>query len=176
MVTKISKGPARQAPARFRIAIAAGLLVPPQLLMAQVQQVPRPPQPQPVATRPLPDGIVLSKLLWGTMAAVDQANRTANYSVLRDLGSAGFQASNSAASLAAVFAAIRNQQVDVSDTLIVAPVYEFPPAMIAPDLLRMRGSFPLRPTVISFDLIFQWDRGWRLHGVAILPTAAIQRP
>ncbi len=176
MVTKISKGPAPKAPVRIRIAIAAGLLVPPQLLVPQVPQTPRPAQPQPVAARPLPDAIVLSKLLWGTMAAVDQANRTGNYSVLRDLGSGGFQASNSATSLAAVFAAIRSQQVDLSDTLIVAPVYEFPPAMIAPDLLRMRGSFPLRPTVISFDLIFQWDRGWRLHGVAILPTAAAQRP
>ena len=171
MVRTEPNGPARKVPARLRIAIAAGLLVPPQLLVAQVQQA-----PASAAARPLPDRIVLSKLLWGTMAAVDQANRTGNYSVLRDLGSAGFQASNSAVSLAAVFAVIRNQQVDLSDTLIVAPVYEFPPAMIAPDQLRMRGSFPLRPTLISFDLVFQWDRGWRLHAVAILPTPATQRP
>jgi hypothetical protein len=31
----------------------------------------------------------------------------------------------------------------------------------------MRGTFPLRPQPIAFDLLFAWDRGWRLDGIAV---------
>lgn len=126
-------------------------------------------RPVRAAAAPLPDELTLSKLLWSTMAAVDQANKTGNYSVLRDLGSTGFQANNNAASLAGVFAAIRTQRIDLSNTLLLAPTYEFRPAMIEPGILRMRGRFPLRPTAIGFDLIYEWQDGWRLHGVSIVP-------
>lgn len=128
-------------------------------------------QARPAAAAPVPDQSTLSKLLWSTMAAVDQANKTGNYSVLRDLGSSGFQANNNAASLAAVFASIRAQRLDLSDTLLVAPSYEFPPAITQPGILRMRGRFPMRPTAVAFDLLYEWNQGWRLHGVAILPVA-----
>jgi hypothetical protein len=103
------------------------------------------------------------------MAAVDHANRTGNYSVLRDLGSTGFQTTNNPATLAAAFADLRAQTVDLSDTLVVSPTYEIQPAMIASDMLRMRGRFNLRPNSIGFDLIFQWSKGWRLHGIAVQP-------
>ena len=102
------------------------------------------------------------------MAAVDHANRSGNYSVLRDLGSPGFQANNNAASLAGVFAALRSQQVDLSETLIVQPTFDIA-KMNEPGVLRLRGSFPLRPAPILFDLLFQWrDGGWRLHGIAVV--------
>lgn len=119
---------------------------------------------------PVPDTLTLSKLLWSTMAAVDQANKTGNYSVLRDLGSPGFQTNNNAATLGAVFASVRAQRLDLSDTLLVAPTYEFAPAMVQPGVLRMRGRFALRPTSVAFDLIYEWHQGWRLHGIAILPV------
>lgn len=127
---------------------------------------------------PVPDQVTLLKLLWSTMAAVDQANKTGNYSVLRDLGSEGFQANNNAAGLAGIFAQIRAQRVDLSDTLIVTPTYEFAPAMIEPRLLRMRGAFNLRPQAIAFDLIYEWKDGWRLHGIAIdpRPSSPAARP
>lgn len=101
------------------------------------------------------------------MAAVDHANRTGNYSVLRDLGSAGFQANNNPATLAAIFARIRADRLDLSDCLIVAPVWEIEPRMLNGTTLRMRGSFPLRPQAIAFDLLFAWDGGWRLDGIAV---------
>jgi hypothetical protein len=117
----------------------------------------------------VPDELTLSKLLWSTMAAVDQANKTGNYSVLRDLGTSGFQANNNAAALAAIFAKIRAQRIDLSDTLLFAPSYEFPPTMMGPGELRMRGRFNMRPTAIGFDLIYQWDNGWRLHAISVIP-------
>ena len=110
----------------------------------------------------------MAKLIWSTMAAVDHANRTGNYSVLRDLGTAGFQTNNDAARLATVFATIR--ALDLGEALTVVPVWEFPPAIVRPNVLRMRGNFPLRPNAIGFDMLFVWDRGaWRLDAVAIVP-------
>ncbi|MGQ0559688.1 MAG: hypothetical protein ACT4OE_08915, partial [Sphingosinicella sp.] len=79
----------------------------------------RPPAAAPAA--PVPDARTVLKLVWSTMAAVEHANVTGNYSVLRDLGSAGFQANNSAATLAANFAAIRERRLDLAETLTVAP-------------------------------------------------------
>lgn len=121
----------------------------------------------------VPDSLVLHKLVWSTMAALDHANQTGNYSVLRDLGAPSFQASNSAATLGGVFTAIRNQNIDLGYTLVTTPVFQFPPALVQGGLLRIRGLFPLRPTAIGFDLLFQnIGSQWRLFGIAVVPLVA----
>ena len=103
------------------------------------------------------------------MAAIDQANKTGNYSVLRDLGSPAFQQSNDAGRLAAIFTGIRQQRLDLSDTLLFEPYFEFPPGFQGP-LLRLRGGFRMRPTGVEFDLLYRWDNGWRIEGIAIRPV------
>ena len=169
MTSPIVAGGRRGRPAPAALALLALAIGVPHVAQAQAQaQAPRPAQTQPL---PVPDRLTQLKLLWGTMAAVDHANRTGNYSVLRDLGSTGFQTTNNPATLAAAFADLRAQSVDLSDTLVVSPTYEIEPTMIAPDMLRMRGRFKLRPRAIGFDLIFQWSKGWRLHGIAVQPLA-----
>jgi hypothetical protein len=130
----------------------------------QVQQPARTPA-APAATQ-IPDQLTALKLVWATMAAVDQANRTGNYSVLRDLGSAAFQAGSNPATLATAFAPLRNQGIDLTDTLLVMPVWTAVPAMAAGQL-RMSGNFPIRTASVVFDLAFVWDRGWRIHGIAV---------
>jgi hypothetical protein len=117
------------------------------------------------------------KLIWSAMAALDHANRTGNYSVLRDLGAPSFQRNNSAATLGSTFQAIRDQRLDVSNALLVSPRFEIAPTIVEGGLLRARGSFPLRPTAIGFDLLFQNAGGeWRLFGIAVLPLAPGQAP
>ena len=119
----------------------------------------------------MPQDIFISKLIWSTMAAVDHANRTGNYSVLRDLGAPSFQTNNTAASLGAVFAGIRNQRYDVGNTLLVVPVYDIPPTIVEGGLMRVRGTFPLRPSALAFDLLFQPVEGrWALFGISIAAT------
>jgi hypothetical protein len=116
---------------------------------------------------------VVAKLIWSIMAAVDHANATGNYSVLRDLGAPSFQAANNAATLATVFQAIRNQRVDLSNTLIVSPTFDIGPR-IENGLLRMRGAFPLRPGGVAFDLLFQPVQGrWALFGIALAPSGSV---
>lgn len=117
---------------------------------------------------PMPDQAALARLVWSTMAAVDHANKTANYSVVHALGSANFQSANTAASLANTFASIRQQRIDLSDTLLVEPTYQFGPR-IENGLLRVRGAFRMRPRGIQFDLLYEWNGGWKIFGVALAP-------
>jgi hypothetical protein len=147
----------------------AALLVVPEPAMAQASAPPA------ASATPVPDQLALAKLLWSTMAAIDQANKTGNYSVLRDLGSPGFQANNNATTLANVFAGIRDQRLDLSDTLLFEPAYEFAPGIVQ-GMLRMRGIFRMRPTGVQFDLLYEWSNGWRLHGVAVRPVATTLAP
>jgi hypothetical protein len=143
--------------------------------VAPAQRPPAAPLQRPPAAAakvPVPDQLTSLKMVWSVMAAVDHANRTGNYSVLRDLGTPAFQANNNPANLAGIFARLREQRVDLSDTLVVTPIWEIAPQMASPTVLRMRGMFPLRPQPIAFDLLFSWDRGWRLEGIAVQAIAA----
>ena len=131
---------------------------------------------QPLAPAPaqaqagVPDAIVINKLIWSAMAALDQANQTGNYSVLRDLGAPSFQTNNSAATLGSIFQAVRNERIDLGYTLVVTPSLQFPPAIVQGGLLRVRGTFPLRPSAVAFDLLFQNISGqWRIFGIAVAP-------
>jgi hypothetical protein len=157
--------------------IGSGLLAPARLFCAALAlaavsaaaQVPAPPA-TPAGS---PDNITVDKLVWSAMAAVDQANQTGNYSVLRDLGAPSFQAGNSAATLAQIFTPLRSQNIDLSYALTVIPTLQFPAAIVQGGLLRIRGVFPLRPSAIGFDLLYQNVNGqWRIYGISVVPLVA----
>ena len=156
----------RNAPA---VALAALALVTISVApaSAQVRVVPSAAEP-PISSQPVPGGLELSKLIWSTMAAIDHANQSGNYSVLRDISAPGFQILNNATRLSQIFTSIRESRVDLSNTLLLAPAYSAPPAIVQKDVMRVRGSFGLRPVAIGFDLYYKWVRGkWRLYGVSI---------
>lgn len=120
-----------------------------------------------------PDLTTCARLVWATMITVDNANRTENYSVLRDIGSRDFQALNSTGKLADVFADLRRNRVDVGRAILLEPTYYLPPNVDDQGVLRMRGGFEFRPRSLRFDLLFTFeDGGWRLLGVSILETAS----
>jgi len=183
----LNGGPGHFAPVRFFCAaFLAALALAPQHAAAQSRsnpaqsprpaQVPRPAQPAPAPAAqqpglPIPDNLVTSKLLWSMMAAMDHASDTGNFSVVAALGTTGFRSRNTPEALAGVFTTLRNQRVDLSDTLLVSPTFELAPHMVAANAFRMRGIFPLRPTAVAFDLIFAWEGGWRLDAIAVLPIA-----
>jgi hypothetical protein len=130
--------------------------------------------PAHTAAQPVPtlEQQELLKLIWSTMAAVDQANRTGNYSVLRDLAAPGFQAANDQAKLTAIFANLRGSGVDLSNTLLLAPSYRVPPQLVQPGLVRAQGVFGMRPNAISFDVAYQWVGGqWKLFGIGVTPVS-----
>lgn len=153
-----TSGPGLHAPARLLLA-ALLLAVPTGPAFAQA--------PRPAAAGiGIPDQAGLARMVWSMMAAVDHANKTGNYAVLRSLGSPDFQASNGAPALSRVFASLREQGVNLNDTLSIEPSYEFPPALEG-GMLRLRGAFRMRPQAVQFDLLFQWNQGWMLQGIAV---------
>jgi hypothetical protein len=187
------KVPGPRAPAFLRLLLASAGIASLSLASpaaAQLRQLPTtdsglPPVPQqqqpqgtplpgipPPSARPVPDQLQMAKLLWTTMAAVDHANKSGNYSVLRDISSTAFQINNDPSKLAQAFATIRNSRIDVSNALLVAPTYTSAPQQLQADVFRVQGVFSLRPISIGFDMFFQWERGeWRLFGIDLRPLA-----
>ncbi|WP_210489967.1 hypothetical protein [Microvirga antarctica] len=107
-------------------------------------------------------------LVRSTLLAVQQANETGNYSVLRELGSPGFQQGNSSAKLSEIFANLRNQNVDLSGVAVLEPQLTRLPEVNGNGFMRMAGFFPSVPVQVNFDLVFASVAGrWRLFGIAI---------
>jgi hypothetical protein len=117
-----------------------------------------------------PDQLETSRLIWTTLIAVDHANRTGNYSVLRDLSAPSFRDANDAARLAVIFAKLRERDIGLDRVVLTAPVLAAAPAVLENGLYRVTGSFPFRPVGVGFDLLFQSvDGQWRLFGVSVAP-------
>ena len=115
----------------------------------------------------MPDANGVTILVRTTLIALDQANRTGNYTVLRDLGSPGFRQANTAAKLAAIFANLRGQNLDLGPVAVVGPIFTQKPGLNAQGMLRATGYFPTKPLRVNFDLAYQRvGNRWRLFGIA----------
>ena len=107
-------------------------------------------------------------LIRSTLLTLNDANRSGNYTVLRDLAAPDFQAKNSAADLADSFADLRRRKFDLFATALVAPELTAAPALDGKGMLRLTGHFPTRPQQIDFDLLFQnVGTQWRLFGIGV---------
>jgi hypothetical protein len=134
----------------------------------QQQPTPKQPQQQPQAPKPAQidrNGVLI--LIRETLLALDQANKTGNYTVLRDLGSPDFQA-NTAARLAEIFAQQRRDNVDLSGVAVIDPQLTLLPQIEANGMMRMAGFFPSVPTQVNFELAYAPVGGrWRLFGLSV---------
>ena len=106
-------------------------------------------------------------LIRSALLALDQANKTGNYTVLRDLGAPGFQV-NTAAKLAEIFAKQRDDKLDLSGVAAIDPQLSLLPQIEANGLMRMAGFFPSVPAQVNFELAFAPLNGqWRLFGLSV---------
>lgn len=106
-----------------------------------------------------------------TLLALDQANKTGNYTVLRDLGSPSFQA-NSAAQLGDIFANQRQQGLDFSAVAVLEPQLTLLPQIEPDGTLHMAGFFPSVPLQVNFELLFEpVNRQWKIYGVSVNLTS-----
>jgi hypothetical protein len=116
-------------------------------------------------------------LIRSTLLTLNDANRSGNYTVLRDLAAPDFQARNTAADLAQIFADLRARKFDLFAVALAAPQLAAPPQRDASKRLRLIGFFPTRPLQINFDLTFEDVGGqWRLFGIAIATPPALPPP
>lgn len=132
--------------------------------------------PAPAAAQeavPAPGRSETARLVWSTLIAVDHANRTGNYAVLRDLGAPDFRNANDPAKLAAIFASIRERDLGLERVVLANPVYAEEPGLTDTGLFEVKGSFPARPEGVSFELYFQHVEGdWKLYGLGIFALEA----
>ncbi len=123
------------------------------------------PAPAPKPAQIDRNGVII--LIRSTLLALDQANKTGNYTVLRDIGAPGFQ-SNTAARLGEIFAKLRNDNLDLSGVAVIDPQLNLLPQIEANGLMHMAGFFPSVPTQVNFDLSFAPVNGqWRLFGISV---------
>ncbi len=133
--------------------------VPPSAMPSQ------PPAPPPAA---IPDDVRLNIMARNAVIALNQANVTGNYSVLRDMGTPNFQMSNSSARLAEIFAALRTKKLDLSPIFFFNPKFASQPTIQDGQIIRLAGYFPTSPEIVNFDLAFQLiGEQWMLAGIAV---------
>ncbi|WP_181161330.1 hypothetical protein [Labrys okinawensis] len=154
------------------LVLASGLVLP---ATAQQQPAPAPGPPAPANAAPAGpqpmnlDSKTVLMLVRSTLIALDQANKTGNYSVLRDLGSAGFQRENSDAKLAEIFAGQRKAGLDLAAALVLEPTITLSPQVEKSGLLHLAGYFPVKgDTKLTFELLFQGaDRRLLVDGISV---------
>jgi hypothetical protein len=134
---------------------------------AQAQPKAAAPAPQAAPTPAQIDRNGVLILIRSALIALDQGNKTGNYTVLRDLGAPGFQ-TNTAARLAEIFAAQRKDNIDLSGVAVLDPQLSVLPQIEANGMLRMAGFFPSVPSQVNFELMFAPVSGqWRLFGISV---------
>jgi hypothetical protein len=150
--------------------LVLGLVVAGAVTTSAQQTPPQPHPTTPQAAAPKPanidrNGVLM--LIRSTLLALDQANKTGNYTVLRDLGAPGFQA-NTAARLAEIFAKQRGDKLDLSGVAVIDPQLSLLPQIEPNGLLHMAGFFPSVPSQVNFELLFAPVEGqWRVFGVSL---------
>ncbi len=121
------------------------------------------------------NGVVI--MIRSVLLALDQANKTGNYTVLRDLGAPGFQV-NTAAKLAEIFASQRAQGMDLGGVAVLEPQLTLLPQIEPNGMLHMAGFFPSTPLQVKFELLFApVDRQWKIFGLSVnVAASAPQAP
>jgi len=152
----------------MKTIFASGLLA---LALLATPAAAAPPEGQAAA---IPDPYQLSLMIYGSLTALDQANATGNYTVLRALAAPSFQAINSPEALAGVFGKYRRAHVSLAPVVLFQPTLTQEPQIGADGFLRLKGYFPTRPLRIGFELAFQNLAGaWRLIALSVTPTQAL---
>jgi hypothetical protein len=121
-------------------------------------------------------------MLRTTLLALDHANKTNNYTVLRALGGPELQ-KYSPEQLSQLFAGLRARGIDLSPVAVITPQVLEAPQITPESLLLLIGYFPTRPLQIRFEMAFQSVGGqWRIFGLTVRalawqePPAAAQPP
>lgn len=167
MVKAVLKKIAFSCP-RALAALCLGLF-----FLAFAQQSVAQPAQQAAQTAGIPDEYRLNLLIRSSIIALNQANMTGNYSVLRELGTPSFQMTNNPARLAEIFASLRARKLDLSPIMFFNPKLVSQPAIQDNQILRLTGFFPTAPEQVNFDLAFQlFANQWMLAGIAVSTSPA----
>ncbi len=129
------------------------------IVKAQVRKVP--------AGYPI-DTIRAVIMVRSAIIALNHANMTGNYTVLRALGAPGFQLANPPARLAEIFSGLRKRRVDLSPVAVIKPVFMRKPFVNRQGMMVLTGYFPSRPEAVVFTLGYKPVAGiWKLNYISV---------
>lgn len=142
--------------------------------MAQTKKEPAKPVEQTGSKAPaspqlvVPDSQGLAVLIYNSLIALNHANLTGNYSVLRDLAAPEFQKLNSPKQLKATFADMRARNVNLSPIVLYQPKLVRDAAIDDKGFLRMAGFYETKPLQVHFNLVFRPVAAvWRLFEISV---------
>jgi hypothetical protein len=81
-------------------------------------------------------------LVRSTLLTINDANRSGNYTVLRDLAAPDFQARNTNADLGQIFSDLRHRNFDLYGAALLAPQFTVVPALDQSGMLHLAGHIP----------------------------------
>jgi len=118
---------------------------------------------------------LVATLIHNTVLALNQANLSGNYTVLRDLGSPQFREVTTSAQLAVTFLEHRKTNLDMSAVVLFRPQLRYPAQLTSSGQLRIVGFYPTKPLQINFDLTYQITGGkWRIFRISVSPSKPAQ--
>ncbi|WP_143596769.1 hypothetical protein [Synechococcus sp. BDU 130192] len=104
------------------------------------------------------DRIFVHSLIKSSLLSLNQANQTQDYSVLRKLGSPGFQMKNTEQDLSRIFRSTREANLDFTAVTEYEPTFTSQPMLDEDNNLLVTGYFPTQPQ-INFELAYQLING-----------------
>lgn len=158
----------------LRVSFIFLLLLGTEFASGQQTKPPAAPNAQPKPRQMTIEVNTVVAMIKGTIIALQQANMTGNYSVLRDLGTPLFRERFDQTGLALVFYNLRQRKIDLTPVLFLAPSLTKNPEFNKDSELVLSGFFPTQPLQIQFELRFMHLDGiWRLAGIGV---DAVQPP
>lgn len=121
----------------------------------------------------MPASDVLVMMVRAALTAVNQANFTENYSVLRGMTTPALQTRLSAEQLGRAFIDLRKQNLDLSPALVLAPEFTELPRLTSAGALMLKGIFPSRPLRINFAIEYlPIDGFWMIDQLSVSASRA----
>lgn len=125
----------------------------------------KPAQPAPIAH---PVAAQIQFLVRTSLLTLNDANRSGNYTVLRDVAAPSFRDRNSPADLSQIFAEMRRAKLDLSMAAFMAAELDDQPSIDGERRLHLKGHLPTEPNRIVFDLVFEAVSGhWLINSISI---------
>ncbi len=122
----------------------------------------------------VPAADVLVVMVRSTLASVNQANFTENYSVLHEMTTPALQARVTAAQLGRAFADLRKQNLDLSPVLVMNPQFTATPSVTPQGALKLIGYFPSKPLQINFAIDYRpVDGFWLVDALSVSAVSAV---
>lgn len=121
----------------------------------------------------MPASDVMVMMIRAALTAVNQANFTENYSVLRGMTTPMLQTRLSAEQLGKAFVDLRKQNLDLSPALVLAPEFTEMPKLSSAGALTVKGIFPSKPLRINFAIEYlPIDGFWMIDQLSVSASRA----